>query len=149
MRVLLRSDIDGVGRRGDIVDVSGGFARNYLVPTGRAVQAPPGVDKQAEAMRRARDLRDVKDRDSATTVAGVLSSKPVVIQARSGTEGRLFGSVTASDVAEAISSQLGATVDRRRIALEEPIRSVGTHTVHVRLHPEVEAEVVVEVAPIG
>lgn len=149
MKVLLRSDVDGVGRRGDIVEVSGGFARNYLVPTGRAVDAPPGVALQAAAMRRSRDLRDAKDRDSATTVAGVLSAKPVVVTARAGAEGRLFGSVTSTDLAEAIEAQTGAVVDRRRIALSEPIRSIGTHTVSIRLHPDVEAEVVVEVTPIG
>jgi len=149
MRVLLRSDIDGVGRRGDIVDVSGGFARNYLVPTGRAVEATDGIAKQAAAMRRSRDLRDANDRESAQTVSGVLTAKPVVVTARAGTEGRLFGSVTAADIADAIATQTGATVDRRRIALAEPIRSIGSHTVSVRLHPEVETEVTVEVAPAG
>lgn len=147
MRVLLRSDVDGVGRRGDIVEVSGGFARNYLVPTGRAVDAPPGVAIQAASMRRARDLRDAKDRDSATAVAQILGAKPVVVTARAGAEGRLFGSVTSTDLAEAIQVQTGAVVDRRRIALSEPIRSIGTHTVTVRLHSDVDAEVVVEVTP--
>ena len=147
MRVLLRADVDGVGRRGDIVEVSGGFARNYLVPTGRAVGAPPGVALQAAAMRRSRDLRDAKDRDSANTVAQVLAAKPVVVTARAGAEGRLFGSVTSTDLAEAIEAQMGTVVDRRRIALSEPIRSIGTHTVSVRLHSDVDAEVVVEVTP--
>jgi large subunit ribosomal protein L9 len=149
MRVLLRNDIDGVGRRGDVVEVSGGFARNYLVPTGRAVEAPPGIDAQAAAMRRSRDLRDAKDKDSAGVVAAAVMAKPVIVSARAGAEGRLFGSVTASDIAEAIQAQTGAVVDRRRIALSEPIRSVGLHTVSVRLHPEVEAEVTVEVTPAG
>ncbi len=149
MKVLLRSDVDGVGRRGDIVEVSGGFARNYLVPTGRAVDAPEGIAAQAASMRRSRDLRDAKDRDAASTVAAILQAKPVTVTARAGTEGRLFGSVTASDLAEAIEAQTGAVVDRRRIGLSEPIRSVGTHTVSVRLHSDVEAEVVVEVTPAG
>jgi large subunit ribosomal protein L9 len=149
VKVLLRADVEGVGRRGDIVDVSGGFARNYLVPTGRAVDAPPGVEAQAAAMRRTRDLRDAKDRESATVVANAISAKPIVVTARAGAEGRLFGSVTAADVAEAIEAQTGAVVDRRRIALQEPIRSVGTHTVSVRLLSEVEAEISVEVQPAG
>jgi large subunit ribosomal protein L9 len=149
MRVLLRNDIDGVGRRGDVVEVSGGFARNYLVPTGRAVEAPPGIDAQAAAMRRSRDLRDAKDKDSAGVVAAAVTAKPVTVSARAGAEGRLFGSVTASDIADAIQAQTGAVVDRRRIVLSEPIRSVGTHTVSVRLHPEVESEVTVEVTPAG
>lgn len=84
MRVLLRSDIDGVGRRGDIVDVSGGFARNYLVPTGRAVEAPDGITQQAAATRRSRDLREAKDRESAETVSGVITAKPLVVSARGG-----------------------------------------------------------------
>jgi large subunit ribosomal protein L9 len=149
MRVLLRNDIDGVGRRGDVVEVSGGFARNYLVPTGRAVEAPPGIDAQAAAMRRSRDLRDAKDKDSAGVVAAAVTAKPVTVSARAGAEGRLFGSVTASDIADAIQAQTGAVVDRRRIVLSEPIRSVGTHTVNVLLHPEVESEVTVEVTPAG
>ena len=149
MRVLLRSDIDGVGRRGDVVDVSGGFARNYLVPTGRAIEASPGIDAQAAAMRRSRDLRDAKDRGSASVVAEAVTAKSVTVSARAGAEGRLFGSVTASDIAEALQAQTGAVVDRRKIALAEPIRSVGTHTVSIRLHPEVEAEVTVEVIPAG
>jgi large subunit ribosomal protein L9 len=149
MRVLLRNDIDGVGRRGDVVEVSGGFARNYLVPTGRAVEAPPGIDAQAAAMRRSRDLRDAKDKDSAGVVAEAVTARPVVVSARAGSEGRLFGSVTASDIAEAIQAQTGAVVDRRRISLSEPIRSVGLHTVNLRLHPEVEAVVTVDVTPAG
>lgn len=149
MKVLLRSDVDGVGRRGDIVEVTGGFARNYLVPTGRAVHATDGITAQAAAMRRTRDLRDAKDRQSAQTVSDVITSKPVVVTARAGAEGRLFGSVTASEIADAIATQTGATVDRRKIVLAEPIRSVGSHTVTVHLHSDVDAEVVVEVSPLG
>jgi large subunit ribosomal protein L9 len=149
MRVLLRSDVEGVGRRGDIVDVSGGFARNYLVPTGRALRATDGVVAQAAAMRRSRDLRDAKDRDSANAIAQVLASKPVTVSARAGAEGRLFGSVTAADLAEAIEAQTGAVVDRRRIALGEPIRSIGSHVVGIRLHADVDAEVTVEVVSAG
>jgi large subunit ribosomal protein L9 len=149
MKVLLRSDVEGVGRRGDIVDVSGGFARNYLVPTGRAVHATDGITGQAAAMRRSRDLRDVKNRESAGVVATAIGEKPITVTARAGAEGRLFGSVTAADIAEAIEGQTGAVVDRRRIVLAEPIRSVGSHTVTVHLLADVDAEVVVEVTPVG
>jgi large subunit ribosomal protein L9 len=149
MKVLLRSDVDGVGRRGDIVEVSGGFARNYLVPTGRAVHATDGITAQAAAMRRSRDLRDAKDRESAQTVAQAITAKPIVVSARAGAEGRLFGSVTASEIADAIGSQTGATVDRRKIVLAEPIRSVGSHSVTVHLLADVDAAVVVEVTPLG
>lgn len=145
MRVLLREDVQGVGKRGDIVDVAGGFARNFLFPTARALKATDGMVGQAAAMRRARDLRDAKDRESAETVATALTGTPVTITARAGAEGRLFGSVTSHDIAEAIAAQLGATVDRRHVQLDEPIKSVGTHVVPVRLHTDVIAQVTVEV----
>lgn len=145
MKVLLRNDIDGVGKRGDVVDVSKGFARNYLFPTGRALVANAGTERQASAMRRARDLRDAKDREAAQTVAEVLAAANVVVKARAGTAGRLFGSVTASDVADAVEAQTGAVVDRRRIHLTEPIKSLGTHVVPVGLHSDVHVELTVEV----
>ncbi len=145
MKVLLRDDVEGVGKRGDIVDVARGFARNYLVPTGRGLVASSGVESQAAAMRRARDLRDAQDREAAETVAGVLAGAQVTVSARAGAEGRLFGSVTASDIADAVAKQTGVVVDRRKVHLVEPIKSVGTHVVPVRLHGDVEAPLTVEV----
>ncbi|HLM97123.1 MAG TPA: 50S ribosomal protein L9 [Acidimicrobiales bacterium] len=145
MRVLLRSDISGVGKKGDIVDVAKGFARNYLFPTGSALVATGGVEGQAAAMRKARALRDAQDKESAQAVAGVLGAATITITARAGTEGKLFGSVTAHDVAEAVQAQTGAVVDRRKIQLAEPIKSVGTHAVPVKLHAEVDVELTVEV----
>jgi large subunit ribosomal protein L9 len=145
MRVLLRDDVDGVGKRGDIVEVAKGFARNFLLPTGRALVATDGITGQATAMRRSRDLRDAKDREAAQTVAGALTAKPITVTARAGVEGKLFGSVTANDVAEAVEAQTGAVVDRRKIHLAEPIKSVGTHVVPVHLHEGVDAELTVEV----
>ena len=145
MRVLLRSDISGVGKKGDIVDVARGFARNYLFPTGSALLATGGVEAQAASMRKARALRDAQDKESAEAVAGVLGAATVTITARAGAEGRLFGSVTTADIAEAVEAQTGAVVDRRKLHQPEPIKSVGTHVVPVRLHPEVDAELTVEV----
>ena len=145
MRVLLRSDISGVGKKGDIVDVAKGFARNYLFPTGSALVATGGVEAQAAAMRKSRALRDAQDRESAQAVAEVLGAATVKITARAGAEGRLFGSVTTNDVAEAVEAQTGAVVDRRKIQLAEPIKSVGTHVVPVKLHAEVDVELTVEV----
>jgi large subunit ribosomal protein L9 len=147
MKVLLRDDIDGVGKRGDIVVVARGFARNYLLPTGRALVAGSKIEKQAEAMRRGRDLRNTQDREAAKTVAGVLGSATITVSARAAAEGRLFGSVSAADVAEAINAQMGTEVDRHRITLSEPIKTVGTHVVPVQLHEDVSAEVTVEVVP--
>ena len=149
MRVLLRDDVQGLGKRGDIVDVAGGFARNHLLPTGRALKATDSMSDQAAAMRRARDLRDAKDREAAETVAGVLGGKTVTLTARAAAEGRLFGSVGPHDLAEAISAQSGATVDRKQVVLEEPIKALGSYTVPVRLHAEVTAEVAVEIVAAG
>lgn len=145
MRVLLRDDIAGVGKRGDIVEVAKGFARNYLLPTGRALVAGDKIEKQAVSMRRGRDLRNIQDREAARSVAGMLGATTVTVSARAAAEGRLFGSVSAADVAEAITAQTGAEVDRHRIGLAEPIKTVGTHVVPVQLHDEVDAEVTVEV----
>jgi large subunit ribosomal protein L9 len=145
MRVVLRDDVEGVGKRGDIVDVARGFARNYLLPGGKALIATDGVQEQAASMRRARDLRDAKDREAAETVATTIAASPITVKARAGTEGRLFGSVTSSDLAEAIEAQTGAVIDRRKVHLAEPIKSVGTHLVPVHLHADVDAEVTVEV----
>lgn len=149
MRVLLRADVQGVGKRGDIVEVAGGFARNHLLPTGRALKATDSMTDQAAAMRRARDLRDARDREAAETVAGVLGGTTVTVPARAAAEGRLFGSVGAHDLAEAIAAQSGATVDRKQVVLEEPIKALGSYTVPVRLHAEVTADVTVEVVAAG
>jgi len=147
MKVLLRDDIDGVGKRGDIVEVARGFARNYLLPTGRALVAGPKIEKQAVAMRRGRDFRNVQDRDAARSVAEILGAATVTVSARAAAEGRLFGSVSAADVADAITAQTGAEIDRHKITLAEPIKTVGTHVVPVVLHDEVTADVTVEVVP--
>jgi large subunit ribosomal protein L9 len=147
MRVLLRSDISGVGKKGDIVDVAKGFARNYLFPTGSALVATGGVEAQAASMRKSRALRDAQDKEVAEAVAAVLGAASVKITARAGPEGRLFGSVTTTDIAEALQAQTGAVVDRRKIQLAEPIKTVGPHAVPVHLHAEVDAELAVEVLP--
>jgi large subunit ribosomal protein L9 len=145
MKVLLRSDVSGVGKKGDIVEVAKGYARNFLLPTGSALVATGGIESQATSMRKSRALRDVQDKETAQEVAGVLQAATVTISARAGAEGRLFGSVTTTDVAEAVEAQTGAVLDRRKIHLAEPIKSVGTHVIPIRLHGEVEAELTVEV----
>ncbi|HUE58968.1 MAG TPA: 50S ribosomal protein L9 [Acidimicrobiales bacterium] len=147
MRVVLRSDVDHVGKRGDIVDVADGFARNYLLPKGHAIVATNGVTAQANAMRRARDLRDAKDREAAELVARTLVPIVIRIPARVGSGGRLFGSVTAADVVDAVATQAKVNLDRRKIHLDEPIKSAGTHEVPVKLHGDVEFRVTVEVVP--
>jgi large subunit ribosomal protein L9 len=125
--------------------VADGYARNYLLPKGHAIIATPGVEAQATSMRRSRDLRDAKDREAAETVARRLVPAVIRIPARAGAEGRLFGSVTAHDVAQAVADQTGVELDRRRLRLDEPIKSLGTHEVPVKLHSDVEFRVTVEV----
>src|SRR5579875_3542996 len=147
MRVVLRSDLDKVGKRGDIVDVADGYARNYLLPKGHAIKATAGITAQANAMRQARDLKDAKDREAAELVARKLVPMVIRIPARagSGNQAKLFGSITSSDIAEAVAEQAKVTIDRRRLHLDEPIKSLGTHEVPVKLHSEVEFRVTVEV----
>ena len=149
MKVVLRADVSRLGNKGDVLDVSDGYARNYLVPRGLALRAAPGVVDQAAAMRRSRDVRDARERASAEEVARALVPQVVHITARAGGGGRLFGSVTTSDVADAVRVQTGIELDRRRLHLDEPIREVGTHRVTARLHAEVEFPVTVEVGPGG
>lgn len=145
MKVVLRSDVPGVGKRGDITEVADGFARNFLVPEGRAIVATEGIAGQAAAMRRSRDLKDARDREGAEAIARKLVPAIVRIEARAGSEGRLFGSVTATDVVEAVAAQSGVELDRRRLVIEDTIKTLGTHEVGVRLHPEVEFRLTLEV----
>lgn len=147
MRVVLRTDVERVGKKGDILEVADGFARNFLIPKGRAIKATPGVQAQAEAMRRSRDVKDARDREGAEAVARKLVPVVIRIPARAGREGKLFGSVTAADVAEAVVAQAGIELDRRRLHIEEPIRTVGSHEVPVKLHADVEFRLNVEVVP--
>ena len=144
MKVLLRSDIDGVGKRGDIIQVSDGFARNHLLPARKAIVAGPGLTRQAEAMRRSRDLRDARDRESSETVARALVGTAITIPARAKGE-RLFGSVSAADIVRHVEEQTGAVLDRKNLALDEPIKSVGEHRVQVELLGDVVFELVVQV----
>jgi large subunit ribosomal protein L9 len=145
MRVVLRADVENLGKKGDLVEVADGYARNFLVPKGLALRATKGIEKQADAMRRNRAARDLRDREDAETVAARFVGRTITITARAGEGGRLFGSVTSSDIAVAVEEQVGAELDRRKIALDEPIKELGISEVTVRLHPEVEATVQVEV----
>jgi len=147
MKLLLRSDVEGVGKRGDLVEVADGYARNFLVPKGLAITATSGVEAQAASMRRARDLRDAADRGAAEEVAKVLVPAVITVAAKAGAEGRLFGSVTTADVVEAVEAQTGIVLDRKVLHLDEQIKTVGTHAVTARLHSDVQFAVTVEVTP--
>jgi large subunit ribosomal protein L9 len=145
MKVLLRSDVDGVGRRGDIVNVAGGFARNFLLPQGRAIEANEGITAQAKSMRRARDLQEARDRESAQAQASVLAGAVITVNARAGSGGRLFGSVSHADVIAAVQAQKGVALDRRQLELHEPIKTVGQHDVPVVLFGDVATVLTVDV----
>ena len=145
MKVILREDVDGLGKQGDIVAVADGFARNHLVPKGLAFRSTPGAEKQAERTREIRRLQDVHDMEVAQEMADRISAATLAISARAGEGGKLFGSVTAADVALAISEQMNIELDRKVIALEHPIRDVGEHKVPLNLHEEVQPEITVEV----
>ncbi|MBA3629733.1 MAG: 50S ribosomal protein L9 [Actinobacteria bacterium] len=145
MQIILAQDVEKLGLKGDLVSVADGYARNFLVPKGLAISASKGTMKQAELMRRARLEREQRVKEAAAARVATLGAEPVFISARAGDGGRLFGSVTSSDVARAIEEQLDESVDRHDIRLDDPIRSLGTHQVEVRLHAEVNALVNVEV----
>ncbi len=145
-KVILRADVKGVGKRGDIIDVADGYARNFLIPRSLAMPAASGTVAQAASMRRARDLRDAKDRASAETVAQKLVAKTITISMKSHGE-KLFGSVTPADVVAAIEAQTGVTLDRRTVHMPEHIKALGAHSVSVKLHSDVEFAVGVEVVP--
>ncbi len=146
MKLILTQEVSGLGAPGDVVEVAGGYGRNYLVPRGLAMRWTRGGEKQIELIRRARSARDIRTLDEAQEVAGRLQKLPVRLQVRAGNSGRLFGSVTPADIAEAVKAAGGPELDKRRIEVGNPIKTVGSHKVTVRLHPEVSATVSIEVS---
>lgn len=145
MKIVLRNDLEKIGKRGDIVDVSDGYARNYLIPRGQAFLATDGITSQATAMRTARDRADAKNRGAAEEVARKLVSAKVKIEARAGEEGKLFGSITNTEIVEALQAQTSIVVDRKQIEGHDNIRTVGIHSVPVKLHPDVRVALNLEI----
>lgn len=145
MKILLRSDVKGLGRRGDIVRVSAGHARNFLLPNDLAVVANDGTVVQAEAMRKAQELKAATDRESARNLASSLSTKVITISAKAGNEGRLFGSITSAEIVKAVFDQTGITIDRKQVQLEAPLRALGDHVVAVELFTEVSTNIAVNI----
>lgn len=144
MKVILRSDLDGLGKRGDIVDVADGHARNFLLPKGHALAASDGAIEQAGRMRRARDQRDTSAREAATQIASTLVPKVITVATKAGPEGKLFGSVTASDVAAAVLEQTEIELDRRQLEVDS-IKTTGQHTVTASLHSDVSFPITIDV----
>jgi len=145
MKVLLRSDVRGVGRRGDIVEVKAGYARNFLLPTGAGLAANDTMEVQAASMRKARDLRDAQSRTAAETQRSVIEGVTVIVAARAGANGRLFGSITEADIVNALRTATNISLDRHAIIMEEHLKEVGSATVSARLFEGVVATVKVEV----
>ncbi|HEX5586128.1 MAG TPA: 50S ribosomal protein L9 [Acidimicrobiia bacterium] len=145
MKVVLREDVESLGNKGDLVDVADGYARNYLVPRGLALKATKGVVAQAEAMRRNREAREVRDRGAAQELAARLTSSPVQVKARAGDGGKLFGSITSADIVAAVQAATGVELDRRKVSLSEPIRELGDTEVPVKLHADVDVVLAVSV----
>jgi large subunit ribosomal protein L9 len=145
MKIILTQEVTGLGTAGDVVDVKDGYARNYLVPRGFAIRWTKGGEKDVEQIRRARKIHEIATIEQANEIKARLEGVKVRLAVRSGDAGRLFGSVTPADLAAAIKSAGGPDVDKRRIELGSPIKTLGSHQVSVRLHPEVSAKLGIEV----
>ena len=146
MKIILIQEVSGLGTPGDIVEVKNGYGRNYLLPQGFAIQWSKGAEKQVTVIKRARDAREIRDLGQANEVKGQLAGLKVTLSARTGNGGRLFGSITPAEIVDAVKAAGGPSLDKRRVELPAAhIKTIGTHTVSVRLHPEVLATVAVEV----
>lgn len=147
MKVILTDRVTDLGQRGDLVEVADGYARNYLLPQRKAVKATEGAMRQAELVRQARQEAEERAREEADQIAQALAGTRVVIAARAGDEGKLFGSVGIGDVVEAIKKFTGIEVDRRAVDLDTPIKDIGLHQVVIRPHPDVDFPVTLDVIP--
>ncbi len=145
MKIILTNEVNGLGAAGDVVEVKDGYARNYLIPRGFALRWTKGGEKDVEQIRRARRIREIASLEDANAVKAQLESVKIKLATRAGDTGRLFGSVTPADVASAIKTAGGPEVDKRRVALVAPIKTVGSHQVTVNLHPEVSVKLDLEV----
>ncbi|MBV9379267.1 MAG: 50S ribosomal protein L9 [Streptosporangiaceae bacterium] len=145
MKLILTQEVGGLGAPGDVVDVARGYGRNYLIPRGFAMQWTRGAEKQIDLIKRARSVREIRGLEDAKAAAGQLESLSVRMRRRAGANGRLFGSVGPADIAAAVRAAGGPELDRRRIEVPDPIKTVGSHQVRVRLHPEVSASVEIEI----
>ncbi|MGB6453388.1 MAG: 50S ribosomal protein L9 [Streptosporangiaceae bacterium] len=146
MKLILTQEVTGLGAPGDVVEVKAGYGRNYLVPRSLAMPWTRGSEQQIDMIKRARSAREIRSLDDAKAAAGSLSGLHVRLQTRAGQGGRLFGSVSTSDIAAAVKRAGGPELDRRKIEVTNPIKTIGSHRVSVRLHPEVSATLEIEVA---
>ncbi|MGH3155685.1 MAG: 50S ribosomal protein L9 [Streptosporangiaceae bacterium] len=145
MKLILTQEVTGLGSPGDVVEVASGYGRNYLVPRKLAMHWTRGAEKQIDMIKRGRSAREISGLGDAKQVAGALEGLSVRLTTRAGASGRLFGSVSPGDIADAVRAAGGPELDRRRIEVTNPIKTVGSHQVKVRLHPEVTASIDVEI----
>jgi len=145
MKIILTQEVRNIGAPGDVVDVADGYARNYLIPRGFALRATKGTLKQVDTIRRTREVREIRNLEQAQEIAGRLGAMKIRVQAKAGEGGRLFGQVTPAQIAEAIAKAGGPKIDKKRLQLEAPVKSLGAHRAHLRLHPDVEAEIEIDV----
>jgi len=147
MKLILTQEVDGLGAPGDVVEVKDGYGRNYLVPRGLGIRWSRGGEKTIESIKAARTARAVRDEDHAKDVKAKLEANAVMVKVRAGEGGRLFGAVTTTEIADAITDVSGEKVDRRTIVVANPIKTLGAHEVSVKLHDEVSAKVALNVVP--
>lgn len=147
MKLILTSDVNDLGKRGDVVEVADGFARNFLLPKSFAVKATPGALEQAEAVREARIEAERRAKDEAETIATQLVGSRVVIAAQAGDEGQLYGSVGVADVVEGIKRFTGIELTKGQVELEEPIKAIGLHQIQIKVHADVEFPLTLDVIP--
>ncbi len=148
MKIILTQDVDNLGAPGDIVEVKDGYGRNFLVPRGYAIRWTRGAEKQIDQIKRARSAREIRGREHADEVRGQLERLTVNVQAKAGESGRLFGSVTTSDIAAAIKAAGGPLVEKRAIEVDGHIKTLGDYPVRVSLHPDVVATVTLHVVSV-
>ena len=141
MKLILTHEVTGLGAPGDVVEVKDGYGRNYLLPRGFAIQWSRGAEKQIETIRKARRAREVRDLGHAEEIKKELERLNVRLSSRAGNSGRLFGAVTVADIATAVSKAGGPSLDKRKIEIPNPIKTVGSHKVSIRLHPDVAATI--------
>lgn len=145
MQIILKKDVKGTGKEGDIVKVSDGFARNKLIPSGVAVEATPQNIKAIEREKAAIAQKIAEDREAATKLAKELQAKPIVVKTKVGENGKVFGSITSMDIAEAIKEQAGKEIDKKKVVLDKPIKETGVFTVEIKLFQDIAAKIEVKV----
>ena len=147
MKLILTHEVAKLGAPGDVVEVKDGYGRNFLMPRGLAIKWTRGAEKQIDSIKKAREVRDVRDLSHAEEIKRQLEETPVQLPVRAGAGGRLFGAVTVGDIVAAVKAAGGPDIDKRRIEVGAPIKTIGTHSVAVRVHPEVAATLTLNVVP--